>query len=332
MYGLRLFLAFSVLGLVAPRPAAEPQDPKLREPQGIAADLIFQENFESGQCSSWSAIAGAGSGCDATGCRLTISPPGGRFTVVTGPHTDAGSCGGSGSEAYATFELDEVSDVFVATHNSLGLDTVVYLREGTCDGVQVACNDDADGLQTSALALELQPGTYQLFVDTEAAVSVEVDVDVYINTASVQGDRCGQPFPLPQGPSLVTGSTCGFANDYVPLSGPQCGGGVAGFASDRVLYFVLPEQDTVTVNGCSSSTSTRYDQLLHVRGVCTDVGSQVACNDDGCTGLATCTGGGRNSSFSQLLAPGLYYVIIDGYGSVGDICSCGAFEFSFSGF
>jgi hypothetical protein len=48
-------------------------------------------------------------------------------------------------------------------------DTVLYLRQGDCDGPEVACNDDVDagaGNYRARLEATVTPGTYYLFVDT----------------------------------------------------------------------------------------------------------------------------------------------------------------------
>lgn len=271
---------------------------------------------------------------DATGapCRQAISPPGGRLSLTLGSHAHSGTCGGSGAEAYATLELVEISDVFVSTHNSLGLDTVLYLRQATCDGAEVACNDDANGLTTSTLSVSgLQPGTYHLFVDTEApsTVGVDVDVDVYVTPAGSPGDRCGAPALIPFGATTLTGTTCGMSSDYLPASTGACSDENAGAGPDVVFYFFVPTPRTVLFNGCAGSG---YDQTFYVRSVCTSPTSQLGCNDDGCSGLLTCSANtGLRSSLSLTLQPGLYYFFVDGYVDSANTCSCGAFNIGLNG-
>lgn len=76
-----------------------------------------------------------------------------------------GSCGGGGPDAVYTFTVDAPVQLSAV---AAGLDSVLYLRRGDCDGQEVACNDDHDppGSLGSLIAPQLEPGTYFLFVDT----------------------------------------------------------------------------------------------------------------------------------------------------------------------
>lgn len=324
------FALVTSLGLVAASVGARQVLPALVPAELLGPELIFADGFESGGlCGTWSTFTGAtGGGCEGGACRPVISAPGGRVSVTLGPHADVGGCGGGGSEAYAVLELADISDLFVSTHENLGFDTVLYLREATCDGPELLCNDDADGLSTSTLALaNLPPGTYHLFVDSETTSNAAIELDVYVTPPGASSDRCGAPTFVPSGATSLLGSTCGFAADYQPTT-PVTGCTLAesGAAEDRVFYFVLPSARTVTVDGCT--VGSNYDQTLYLRSVCTDEASQIGCNDDGCAGSLTCTGSLR-SSLQQVLQPGLYYLFVDGF--QGD-CPCGTFSFSMSGF
>lgn len=87
----------------------------------------------------------------------------------------SGECGGRGPERVYTFTLAEPARI-IAT--SEGFDTVLYLREATCDGIEIACEDDiAETNRGSRLSAALEPGTYFLFLD-----AYDADVGSYTLT------------------------------------------------------------------------------------------------------------------------------------------------------
>ncbi|MCC7541732.1 MAG: hypothetical protein IT379_36270, partial [Deltaproteobacteria bacterium] len=189
---------------------------------------------------------GCMAGCTGT-CAdaVEVALPGARATAMPSADTASGSCGGAGgADARFTFTITTRSDVFVTTHGS-GLDTVVYVRGCACDGTEVGCNDDADGQTSSALSLvDLPGGTYTVFVDTKAAMSVSVSVDILVTPTGQEGDRCGRPLPL-VGPT-VAGNTCGLTSDN---SGPcEYVGSLDG--PDRVYYLVVTSTRSVTLDTC----------------------------------------------------------------------------------
>ncbi len=277
-------------------------------------------------------------GCDATcpGANL-IDVPGGRFTGMTGSGGSNGSCGGTGgSERIYTFTLDSESDVFITTHGS-AVDTVLYVRQCSCTGTEVGCNDDADGLTTSTLQLTSLPGgTYTIFVDTKAPMSAMTSLDVYISTPGVAGDRCGRPTFVPAGATTISGESCGSSGDYTPTvngsGADDCYLMTAGNANESVFYFYLPTARTISWSSCNGLTL--FDNTVYVRDVCSTEGlaNQRACNDDGCTGPSGCN---RYRSEKDVMLPaGLYYLFADGYQtSLPMGCpSCGSFSLDVSGF
>ena len=60
--------------------------------------------------------------------------------------------------------------------NGTDFDTDVYIVQGTCDGTELACNDDANGSgdYRSDVATMVQPGVYYIVVDTSSPVSYGV--------------------------------------------------------------------------------------------------------------------------------------------------------------
>jgi hypothetical protein len=273
-------------------------------------------------------------GCGSCPGTTTVVAPGGRFSPTLGPHALSGSCGGAGgSETYFTFTLGTPSDVFITTHGS-GIDTVLYVRRCACAGTEVGCNDDADGQTTSVLRLPaLAADTYNVIVDTKSAMSAPVQVDIYISPPGAAGDRCGNPTLIAAGTTNITGSTCAFTDEYEPVTDTEplnCPFTGAGFGPEQVFYFVVPTARTVNVDGCTMPTD--YDSTIYMRSVCSDpaLPAQVMCNDDNCPGVPDC-GAGYRSSRSVAVGPGVYYLMIDGYGDVGDVCPCGNYRFDLSG-
>jgi hypothetical protein len=78
-------------------------------------------------------------------------------------NTYEGDCGGEGPEVVYTFTL-EAPARFSA--GATGFDTLLYLRRDCDPEQEIACNDDRDDDNRSALIqAELDAGTYHLFVD-----------------------------------------------------------------------------------------------------------------------------------------------------------------------
>ncbi len=281
-----------------------------------------------------------------------ITAPGGRFSVTLGTDNHRGTCGGDGgSEAYLTFTLTEpLTDVFAATHGA-GVDTVLYLRQGTnCCGNEILCNDDADAMPTSVLrATDLPPGTYHLFVDTKAPMTISVSIDVFIEPPGPggAGDRCANPIFLAPGTTQVRGTAVGFGADYTPTFGAGAADcdidSMSPTACDRVYYFYLAAPTTVRFNGCVRTNDAarqqfRYDQLVYFRGVCTEPATQTSCIDDAsCQGMAGfCNGGATNSDITATIGPGLFYFFADGWCpsancDLGFGCWCGQYDYVVSG-
>ncbi|TPW08996.1 MAG: hypothetical protein FD127_4288, partial [Acidimicrobiaceae bacterium] len=259
-----------------------------------------------------------------------IDAPGGRYTTALVPHVYQGTCGGAGAEAYFDFVLTSAQDVFLTTHEMNGVNTVLYVRSMTCTGTQVAmgCNNDADGLVTSTLRLNLAAGRYMVFVDSVGGVSSGTAVlDAYFSTPGLVTDRCGRPGFIAAGTTSLSGNIIGYSNDYTSVG---CNGG----REDRVFYFYLPTARAVTFDGCHPIDT--FDQSAYLRSVCSDgtAGGQVTCNDDDACGgsPAFCDSGQYNSGFTTTIGPGLFYFISDGWGFYGNGCdTIGAYTYAITG-
>jgi hypothetical protein len=95
-----------------------------------------------------------------------------------------------------------------------------------------------------------------------------------------------------------TGDTTGFQG----LTTGTCG----GESSESVFYFVLGHPSHVVLD----TIGTRFDSTVYVRGNPCETGPEIACDDD--------MGGNWAAKLDlPLLAPGTYYVFVDGRGGTG---------------
>ncbi|MCC7537612.1 MAG: hypothetical protein IT379_15420, partial [Deltaproteobacteria bacterium] len=256
------------------------------------------------------------------GGATAVTGTGGRFVQTLVAGTNNGSCGGTGGvETVFTFTTTTVSDVFITTHGSPGIDTVVYVRACRCAGPERACNDDADGLVTSALRLpDLAAGTYNVFVDSRSTTPVAATVDIYITPTGADGDRCGRVLPLTI--PATTGNNCGLTSDVngscewpESLNGP-----------DRVYYLTVPPGPARMVTFDTSTGCTDYDTSIDLRRSCAGTGmlGSLGCDDDGVR--SSCSPTDFQSRLSLSLEPGVYYLNVDGYGT-----SCGNYTLTTTG-
>ena len=100
----------------------------------------------------------------------TIIPAGGGVILgdTTGGTTElGGTCGGGGAAPERTFVWTPATSgsATIATCGS-DVDTVLYMNTGSCEGAEVACNDDACGLQSSITAVVTAGQTYTIVVDS----------------------------------------------------------------------------------------------------------------------------------------------------------------------
>ena len=252
--------------------------------------------------------------CDLGATAVTL--PGGRFTGrTTGPSTAAGSCGGtSAPEHVYKLVLTVPSDVFVTTHGT-AFDSVIYMRRGGCCGVEVACNDDADGRKTSVLSQTALPAdTYYIFVDGATATAAGAyTVDIYATPASSNpAEACGRPMRISTAP--IAGNTCGYADDYNPI---DCLGDVTNSGPDAVYYFVLDAPSEVSFNTCAG---TCIDSILYTREVCTTTATQGSCDDDSCSAPENCADHPTQSRIADTLGAGVHYLMVDTYPDIPQPC------------
>jgi MYXO-CTERM domain-containing protein len=109
------------------------------------------------------------------------------------------------------------------------------------------------------------------------------------------GDVCASALSIdPTGTQTLTNSTSTAQDDYT-------GSCVGGSAPERVYTFTVARATSIV------ATSTGFDTGLYLRSSCDDTGSELACNDD------STPPGSLGSQITANLAPGTYYLFVDGY-------------------
>jgi hypothetical protein len=245
--------------------------------------------------------------------------------VTSGTSAYTGSCGiTNGAESIFRVTLTGAStDLFITTHGNW--DTVVYVRNGCCNGVELGCNDDYDTSGLSALTLHALPaGTYYVFVDSTMGSGGAVDVDIYgRGTTSLPGDTCGNldtTTYLHAG--TINGTLCSYTQQYNTAS---CLTGGVSTTRDLVYWFRVDASTTATFSTCSGSTCS--DTAIYLRSICnaTTAAREVGCADDGCSNTTCAVPNTLQSTMTVGLGPGIYYLIVASRGT------CGPFTLAVSG-
>jgi hypothetical protein len=93
-------------------------------------------------------------------------------SIVVGTSHMISSCGGLGPETAYQIDVTQPTVIRATTDVGTAVDTVIYLRDYTCQQ-EIACNDnDSSSTTTSTLEASLQPGTYYLIVDDASSTEM----------------------------------------------------------------------------------------------------------------------------------------------------------------
>ena len=258
---------------------------------------------------------------------FTTDTAGGGGTVITdslalAADDDSGSCGGSGGRdlVYRLTTTVDGQDLFVTTIGSAA-DTVVYVRAGDCTGGrQLDCQS---AYRTSfdrnpvLLFDNLAAGTYYIFVDGQDAMQTgSLRLEVNWTAEDVAGDRCGQPYEWVPGTATYCENTSSEGNEYA--------GGCAGAGREHVYYYVVPAGSSGNYLFHTCNGGTDFNTVLYLRSACQDAATEINCNNDigtSCGGLGGYWRSRIESGASGRLAPGIYYLFLDGtWGQAGNYC------------
>ncbi|MCL4733666.1 MAG: pre-peptidase C-terminal domain-containing protein, partial [Candidatus Omnitrophica bacterium] len=181
------------------------------------------------------------------------------------------TAGGLGPDVVFRIDLAGPDSLVIDTLGS-SVDTVLYMRSGTCNGPEVASNDDTLGSRTSRIiASNLPAGSYFIFVDGRTSAD-RGDFVLNIERGSPPGnDVCEGAWDISV-PGVATGSSLYAADDT--------NSSMAGCQSDGpevVFRFAIQEPRNLIF----STLGTQYDSVLYLRSSDCQSNEEIACNDDG---------------------------------------------------
>lgn len=231
---------------------------------------------------------------------------------------DKGSCGGAGGvDAVTQLTTNDWRTAVISTAGS-SFDTLLYARLACADGTTelplagpclqsmlsyagTACNDDWNGLTTSQLVLcNLPPGfPIYTWLDSKGlggayTLDVKLSAPASLNTCAEAGN-------------LLDGKNRTFSVDTskktraFSASGMTCGADNGASAPDAIFFLAVTQQRMVTL-----TTTAAFQNLVYFRPSCG--GKDTAC------AASQSMNGNQVATVSAMLAPGFYFVIVDGVG------------------
>ena len=196
---------------------------------------------------------------------------------------------GDGTELGTTTEIEYTHEGLTNGTEYCYYVTVVY-EEGTSDPTEDACGTPSAWVAEAPTNLMSFPGDEEMVLVWQAPGG---------GGGGTQGDIIENPFVVTGIPFEVTGTTDGFNDDY----DEECP--YTGSTSNDVVYMFSTSGGTYDFSLCESG----YDTKIYIYDV-----NQVTidCNDDACN---SSDGSPYRSLLENVtLEPGLYYVVVDGYG------------------
>jgi hypothetical protein len=209
----------------------------------------------------------------------------------------------TGPDAVLSFTLDTPQDVMISVEAPEDAQVAVVLQSVCGDqGTERYCRA---GSSLENRVYDLAAGQYFLAVQADTATSVDVRVDALAATSTtlVTGnDTCSTAWDIP----LTGGNFQGNTHTLMPTYMAACGGGA--LSADAAYRLVLPSTKRVvaTVDALFDSVLLRFDTSS---GMPICQGMEARCIDDS---------EGSMSRLDEVLGPGTYYYIVDGYRSTND--------------
>lgn len=240
----------------------------------------------------------AGDTCDAP---VAITP-GTRYsgTLLDKEHDYEVSCGYHYRDAVHVLTLTEAADVTIDLNGGTAYMNLAVRPTCDTEGGQLRCDS---GSPARARLRGLPAGTYYVIVESSTATPYTLDVTVSTPPSTpiaVSGnDVCAGAVMVPETGGLYTGSTVTAINDYT-TSSTSCG--FMATSKDVVFRLDLTARSRVVATTDGSSFDT---VLYYLIGACP--GPEAACDDN--------SGEGTRSLLDRNLEPGIYYFIVDGWGS-----------------
>lgn len=208
------------------------------------------------------------------------------------------------------FRPDIVYRVVMDEPGDLGLDLdagnflLAYDVRSSCEDLssQLWCSQ---AQVSGGRVRNLDAGTYYLVLEAPGAASFTLQAKRLPRSTPVEvgiNDTCGTAQEIPEEGGLFTGDTLTLLNDYEA----RCGGGAA--SKDAAFHLTLTHRSEVTaiVDATFDSVLYRYTDTGLGPDACQSPG-ESNCNDD--SGM-----GGTDSRLNaELLEPGSYYYVVDGF-------------------
>jgi len=218
---------------------------------------------------------GANSPADRQGtCSAPIAIEEGvvRGSTMHGQSDNEGSCAPSDAREIV-YRLDVPERANVTLDLESHFDAVLYVRNGDCSDSdsEVACDDDSPDQTHSHIEQTFEPGTYFVFVDGYNREEGAFKLTVSTSSAQSRYDGCGSLQRLVVGQDVAGDSTGGA--DSVHSS---CAGGAQG--PDSAWRLDIPSRSRIRI---SERAKSDFSPVVHMRRICENEASEVACSDSG---------------------------------------------------
>lgn len=216
-------------------------------------------------------------GCPDAELGQAMGDPLYRANVRDSDDTFAGSCGGEAArDVVLAWQAPETAEYVFTARGAAAL----YVRDGDCEGEELACSDDVDDEPTVTLSLE-QGQRVVLMIETAAPYDFELSV-------SSPGAQClGSCGGSPNGGGCFCDAACTALGDCCVDACDSCGSCCVPDCNGR----------SCGPDGCGGSCGSCGEGELCsavacVPDPCVDLESGDACDDrDGCTEGDRCVGG-----------------------------------------
>ncbi len=239
-----------------------------------------------------------GDRCDAPIPLVPGTPYSG--TLLDKQHDYEVSCGFHYRDAVHVLTLTEAADVTIDLDGGTSYMNLAVRTDCDADVGQLRC--DA-GSPARARLRGLAAGTYYLIVESSSAGAYTLNATITTPPSTpipVTGnDVCAGAYLVPEAGGLFTGSTITALPDYA-TSSTSCG--FMATSKDVVFRLDLTARSRVVATTDGSSFDT---VLYYMAGSCPS--PEVACDDN--------SGEGTRSLLDRNLDPGIYFFIVDGWGS-----------------
>jgi hypothetical protein len=253
-----------------------------QENEPVVTDLYGFENINSGFNGEFTPLA-----TEICGDFFTFNPEFGA------PLRD--------TDHYA-FDLTQQGIITVYAYSTL--DFVIELAAGVSEN-DVLGHEMGRGL-LSVRSECLQPGTYIIATAPQFFAGIETPVGYHL---SVSVEECPAGWFCEDVPVLTSADTEVAGSNYHDLNH------IGNPAGDAIYALEVDEAVELTIDLCSSWVE--FDTYLRVYDGCPDTGSQIAFNDNGPLGYCpeAYTEIPPSKIENLLLAPGLYYIVVEGNGN-----------------